>query len=79
MPANADLQRQVDELAQKIKSTDAVTWKSFLQQVGVGVGTAVALGILTLLGNWASAGGLIHALGGVTENEVVDIAKKIAQ
>ena len=62
------------------KSVDwkSFDWKNLAERVGVGVLTAVALGILILLWNWGSDGGLIHALGGVNAREVEEIAKKFA-
>lgn len=44
--------------------------ESIGSKVAVGVITAVILGGLTLLYNWGSNGGLVRALGGVTEEEV---------
>ena len=53
-------------------------WKSLGERVGVGVLTAVVLVILTLLWNWGSDGGLIHAFGGLNAKETEEIAKKFA-
>jgi hypothetical protein len=52
---------------------------SITQNVIVGVVTAVVLGGLGLIYNWASPsqGGLIHLLGGITPKEAEDIAKKV--
>ena len=41
--------------------------KAIGEKVIVGVVSALALGALTLFWNWASNGGVIRALGGVTE------------
>jgi hypothetical protein len=38
--------------------------------VTISVITAIVLGILTLLWNWLSVGGLIHLLGGVTKADI---------
>ena len=43
--------------------------KAIGERVVVGVVSAVALGVLTLLWNWASKGGVIRALDGVTQKE----------
>ena len=43
---------------------------SIRERVVVGVVTAVVLGALTLLWNWASSGGLVRVLGGLTEKEI---------
>ena len=52
--------------------------ESIKEKVIVGVVTAIILGVLTLLFNWASQGGLVRALGGVTEAEVNEKLEAIA-
>jgi hypothetical protein len=54
-----------------------IDWKSIADKVLVGVFTAVALGVLTLLWNLGSNGGIVRALGGITQKEAEDIAKRI--
>lgn len=50
----------------------------FLKQVAVGAIGAVAAAALIGLWNWGSEGGLIRALGGVTEARATQIAEKAA-
>jgi hypothetical protein len=46
-----------------------VDWNGMQEKVIVGVVSAVALGGLTLLWNWGSNGGIVRAIGGVTQTE----------
>ncbi|WP_417307925.1 hypothetical protein [Devosia sp.] len=43
--------------------------KTILERVGIAVLTAIILGGLTLLWNWGSDGGVVRALGGITESD----------
>jgi hypothetical protein len=53
---------------------DMIDWSSIREKVAIGVVTAcvtaVVLGGLTLLWNWGSSGGLIHALGGLQVEDI---------
>jgi hypothetical protein len=53
-------------------------WRSIYEKSVVGIITAVALGALALLWNWGSQGGLVRALGGVTQKDVADIVRGLA-
>ena len=47
-------------------------------KVIVGVVTAVALGLLALFGNWASQGGLVRALGGISAKDLDEAIQKLS-
>jgi hypothetical protein len=47
------------------------------EKVAVGVFTAAALSGFAFFGNWASQGGLVHALGGVTAEEMKEQIKTL--
>lgn len=47
-------------------------WKQVGEKVAIAVVAALVLGALTLLWNWASEGGVVRALGGVTVSELND-------
>ena len=53
-------------------------WASIWEKVFVGVITAVVLGALTLLWNWSSSGGIVRALGGITQADVEATVKRLA-
>jgi hypothetical protein len=53
-------------------------WASIREKVFVGVITAVVLGALTLLWNWSSSGGIVRALGGITQADAEAIVKRLA-
>jgi hypothetical protein len=50
-----------------------MNWQKILDGVPGAVLASVALGVLGLIWNWASAGGLVRALGGVTQAELADL------
>lgn len=52
-------------------------WRGIGEKTTVAVVTAIVLGILTLSANWASQGGLVRTLGGVTQKEVEDTIHRL--
>jgi hypothetical protein len=54
----------------------AIDWDGIGQKVIVGIATAVVLGGLTLLWNWGSNGGIVRALGGITEKDVKELVRQ---
>ncbi len=58
----------------------ALEWNSVLEKavVGAAVGLIVSavVGVLALLWNWGSQGGLVHVLGGVTQKDLEEIEKR---
>jgi hypothetical protein len=54
-----------------------VDWKDVIAKILVGVVSAGVLAFSVLVWNFASGGGLIRALGGVTKQNFADIESKI--
>ena len=44
--------------------------RQITEKIIVGAATAVILGVLALIWNWATVGGLVRALGGVTQHDM---------
>jgi hypothetical protein len=65
MATVAELETRLNELTKKLEPSRQTTWSNFLEKVIIGAATAVVLGALGLLYNWASHGGIVRALGGV--------------
>jgi hypothetical protein len=49
-----------------------------MERVVVVASTAIVLGVLTLAANWALPGALVHALGGVTKQDVAEVVTSLA-
>lgn len=47
-----------------------MAWKDLLTQIVAGIMTAIVIAVASIAWNWASEGGLIRLLGGVTKSEV---------
>ena len=79
-PADAkqDVCAQWTLRGQPMSSSVGWDWNSILEKVAVGVLTAVVLAALALAGNWTSQGGLVRALGGVSEKDVEETIKRLA-
>ncbi|PZR91820.1 MAG: hypothetical protein DLM68_02860, partial [Hyphomicrobiales bacterium] len=58
------------------RGEESVDWKGISEKVIVGIITAAVIGALAIFWNWASQGGLVRALGGITPKEVDDLVKK---
>jgi len=57
----------------------ALDLESIREKVVVGVITAIVLAALTLLWNWASQGGIVRALGGVTQADFRTALEAVSQ
>lgn len=55
-----------------------ISWDEIRDKVVIGIISAVALGGLTLIWNWASSGGVVRAFGGVTQRELDAALKNIS-
>ena len=74
MPSPSIAQR-VDALEQKFDASAVRSWSgSIWEKVFISVVTAIVLAALTLFWNWASKGGLVRLMGGITADEAKDIA-----
>ena len=57
-----------------------MTWQKTIEGVQIGLLTAVVIGVLGLIWNWTSAGGLVRLLGGVTQADLAeDFPLKLTQ
>jgi len=82
MPMNmAQLEAKLNDLQTRLPPSDKKPGSELTGQIAVGVATAIILGGLTLLGNWASQGGLLGILGGVAvkdlPQQITDQVKKL--
>jgi hypothetical protein len=77
MPVTIDqLDEKLNDLAKKLPP-EKRPGSDLAQQIAVGVAAAVIIGLLTLFGNWASQGGLVRVLGGISKADLDDALKKI--
>jgi Collagen triple helix repeat (20 copies) len=79
MPPRSITQR-VEALERRFETAPAApaasSWSgSIWEKVFISVATVIVLAALTLLWNWASNGGLVRLVGGITAGEAKDIAQ----
>jgi Collagen triple helix repeat (20 copies) len=85
MPPSRSITQRVEALERRFETAPAApapaasAWSSSITEkvfisVATSAATAVALAALTLLWNWASNGGLVRLMGGVTAGEAKSIA-----
>jgi hypothetical protein len=75
MPTTAELEARLKVLETNPPQPPTHAWASSLgDKVSVSVSTAVAMALLTFVWNWASNGGIVRALGGVTKDELLSNA-----